>query len=173
MATLTDDIKLVFAKAAELSKNYTNTKIQEKIEDAIEKYSQDIGASAEELKEYIKALDSLDFANDGTLDASVVTQKIASNEAAIISLKNTLSTVSEKLDTTSLSLDSFKISTGTKIAQVESTISDISTEVEAIRESISEISSSTDELISSKVGEIDDKTQIDVDAVNSYLETLY
>jgi len=132
MATLTDDIKKVLTKAAELSKTYTDNKVASEIEAAIENYSTEIGASAEELKEYIKALDSLDFNDDGILDASVVTQKIASNEAAIADLKTQIQTLSEKASKTLIDVNTFKTETTTKITDLDTRVQALESEEDEV-----------------------------------------
>ena len=132
MATLTDDIKIVLSKVAELSKTYTDTKVASEIEAAIENYSTEIGASAEELKEYIKALDSLDFNDDGILDASVVTQKIASNEAAIADLKTQIQTLSEKASKTLIDVNTFKTETTTKITDLDTRVQALESEEDEV-----------------------------------------
>ena len=75
--TLTDQISDVLVYKADLQKKYTNKTIDTKIEN----YVKDLGATKDELKALLKSLDGLDFKEDGKIDASVITAKLANNEA--------------------------------------------------------------------------------------------
>jgi len=136
MATLNDDIKIVLSKVAELSKTYTDTKVASEIEAAIENYSNEIGASAEELKALIDAIDSLDFDDDGVLNPQVIISKVAANEAAIATLKADLTALSEKASQTLIDVNSFKTETTDKITDLDTRVQTLESETTSTIETV-------------------------------------
>ena len=90
---LTDKLTEIFEYMAELQKKYTDNKVSTEIEN----YVKDLEVTKEELKALVKALDNLDFKEDGKIDANVITAKVASNEAEIKVTKENIESLKETI----------------------------------------------------------------------------
>jgi len=83
--TMTEILIELFQYFGSMSKKY--------ILDQIAKSNAEIGKTKEELESLVKALDGLDFKEDGQIDVKTLTSKIALTEADVETLKKTLDNI--------------------------------------------------------------------------------
>jgi len=137
-ATLTDQISEVLVYMANLQKKYTDETIDAKIED----YVKDLGATKEELKALVEALDGLDFKEDGKIDAGVITAKVANNEAEVKVTKDEIEKVKEVLSKVEKSVESLENNgvdltpVYNEITSVKNDVANLTTRVETLENTV-------------------------------------
>ena len=159
---LTNLLITLFKAFAEETKIFVDREFENKIK----AYVEDLDKTKDELKELVKALDSLNFKEDGQIDVKVLTAKVASNEAAVAEIKNILATLQQAEQLNEKTIDQVKI-------DLESKIKDIKTQIENLSNT-SSTTSTTDnnELknLEKRVSDIENFIKIDVDEVKKAIQ---
>ena len=127
--SLTDQITEVLEYMAGLQKTYTDKTIDGKISE----YSADLGKTKDELQALVKSLDGLDFKEDGKIDPSVITAKVAQTEADMKIAREGLAEVKSKLTDMEAAV---KNGGNVDLTDVYSKIKEVKTEVEAVKTAV-------------------------------------
>ena len=126
MATLTEQILDIMSYASDLQKKYTDGKVTEEVE----KYNVELSKTRDDLQALIEALDSLDFKEDGKIDAKVITAKVAQNEADVKVNKDTIAKVDAKLAKVQETLDNAGVASSKDIAQIKEDLKTVKGNIE-------------------------------------------
>jgi len=126
MATLTEQILDIMSYASDLQKKYTDGKVTEEVE----KYDAELSKTRDDLQALIEALDSLDFKEDGKIDAKVITAKVAQNEADIKVNKDTIAEVDAKVAKVQETLDNAGVASSEDIAQIKEDLKTVKDNIE-------------------------------------------
>ena len=136
--TLVNILVELFSYQAELQKKFTMDEITTKVADYLTKYDEEIGKNADELKNLIKALDELDFKQDGVIDVKALTKAVAENQAEVMNIKDSIQSLKDNgVDLTEVY---------SKIDNNAKKINDLTAVVEGLQASIDDIKAKLDEV---------------------------
>jgi len=94
---LTSQLTEVLKYFAGLEKDFVNKTVT----DSFSKFEEKLGTTSTELQNLVKSLDGLDFKEDGKIDPTVITGKVATLEASVKTLKDQISSMESTTDNTS------------------------------------------------------------------------
>jgi uncharacterized coiled-coil protein SlyX len=129
---LTEQINDIVIYAAQLQKAYTDKKVNEAVtKSSIEtdkklkayevELEEKIGKTRDELAALVSSLDNIDFVEDGKIDASVLTKKIADLDSSIEIMKNNIDKLNKNLED---KINTLKTNTESSIDEINSSVED-------------------------------------------------
>ena len=159
---LTSILITLFKAFAEETKIF----IDQDFENKIKTYVEDLGKTKNELKELVKALDSLDFKEDGQIDVKVLTAKIASNEAAIAEIKNVLAALQQAEQLNEKNIDQVRTDLESKIKDLKAVIDNLTTP----SSTTSSIDVNKIEDLEKRISDLENFVQIDINEVKKAIQ---
>jgi len=134
---LTDQLIEIFKYYTEKNKEFTKKEILEHLE----KYGEDLKLTKDQLKELIKALDGIDFVQDGKIDVKVLVGKIAKIEAIANTNNDELKAIKEIINENKEEVNKIK----TFVSNIaELNIDNVQDEIKEIKNKISELDKKID-----------------------------
>jgi len=161
---LTEQLMDIISYLAEAQKKFVNKTVDSKINETISKYEEELGKTKNELEELVKALDNLDFKEDGKIDPKVITGKVADLEAAVNTIKEKIENLSITNNDEAASDDVQKLEADIKIIQTDikeikdKIIAALTERVDALEKNVSDLQKQVNNL------------QVDVDKIKAQID---